>query len=190
MLKEVPVKWSSVEDIITVTVEGTSVDGIVAVDALFCMDVVVEAIILVEVVDCFDVIDDVAVNVVSAGDNVEVVVVIVMRCRRNIKITITVMGKNDIYNYTINDTIGYHIGLSRMYINMMTKNYIWIRWSTHLLQGGGSSFLNFKDDCKPNFIHMREIFARWGLRESHCRENFSPRTSICHAGVIKKSRCA
>lgn len=75
----VPVKGSSVEDIITVTVEGTSVDGIVAVDALLCMDVVVEAIILVEVVDCFDVVDDVAVNVVSADDddNVEVVVVIV-----------------------------------------------------------------------------------------------------------------
>lgn len=74
----VPVKWSSV-NIITVTVEGTFVDGIVAVDALLCMDVVVEAIILVEVVDCFDVIDDVAVNVVSADDddNVEVVVVIV-----------------------------------------------------------------------------------------------------------------
>lgn len=42
----------SVDDI--VDVEGSSVDGIVAVDALLGWDVVVEAIVVVGVVDCFD----------------------------------------------------------------------------------------------------------------------------------------
>lgn len=57
----VAVEGSSVDDIFAVegssieyivTVEGTSVDGIVAIDALLGGDVVVEAIVVVGVVDC------------------------------------------------------------------------------------------------------------------------------------------
>lgn len=66
----------SVDDI--VDVEGSSVDDIVAVDALLGWDVVVEAIVVVGVVDCFDVVDDTPVDVVSAGDDENVVVVVVV----------------------------------------------------------------------------------------------------------------
>lgn len=66
----------SVDDI--VDVEGSSVDDIVAVDALLGGDVVVEAIVVVGVVDCFDVVDDTPVDVVSAGDDENVVVVVVV----------------------------------------------------------------------------------------------------------------
>lgn len=66
----------SVDDI--VDVEGSSVDGIVAIDALLGGDVVVEAIVVVGVVDCFDVVDDTPVDVVSAGDDENVVVVVVV----------------------------------------------------------------------------------------------------------------
>lgn len=83
----VAVEGSSVDDIFAVegssieyivTVEGTSVDGIVAIDALLGWDVVVEAIVVVGVVDCFDVVDDTPVDVVSAGDDENVVVVVVV----------------------------------------------------------------------------------------------------------------
>lgn len=72
----VAVEGSSIEYI--VTVEGTSVDDIFAVDALLGLDVVVEAIVVVGVVDCFDVVDDTPVDVVSAGDDENVVVVVVV----------------------------------------------------------------------------------------------------------------
>lgn len=66
----------SVDDI--VAVEGPSVDGIVAVDALLGGDVVLEAIVVVGVVDCFNVVGDTTANVVSAGDDDNVVVVVVV----------------------------------------------------------------------------------------------------------------
>lgn len=66
----------SVDDI--VDVEGSSVDDIVGVDTLLGWDVVVEAIVVVGVVDCFDVVDDTPVDVVSAGDDENVVVVVVV----------------------------------------------------------------------------------------------------------------
>lgn len=61
------VEWTSNDDL--VAIEKTCVNGIVAVDALLGVDVV-EDIEVVVIVDCFDVVDDVAVDV----DNVEVVV--------------------------------------------------------------------------------------------------------------------
>lgn len=64
----VAVEKTSVDDI--VVVEKTCVNGIVAADALLGMDVV-EDIEVVVIVDCFDVVDDVEVDV----DNVDVVVV-------------------------------------------------------------------------------------------------------------------
>lgn len=72
------VEWTSTDDIVDVekpsvddivAVEKTSVNVIVAVDALLGVDVV-EDIEVVVIVDCFDVVDDVAVGV----DKVEVVV--------------------------------------------------------------------------------------------------------------------
>lgn len=68
--------WTVV--ILGLYVEETSesVDDIVAVDALLGWDVVVEAIVVVGVVDCFDVVDDTPVDVVSAGDDENVVVVV------------------------------------------------------------------------------------------------------------------
>lgn len=72
------VEWTSTDDIVDVekpsvddivAVEKTSVNVIVAVDALLGVDVV-EDIEVVVIVDCFDVVDDVAVDV----DKVEVVV--------------------------------------------------------------------------------------------------------------------
>lgn len=74
----VAVEGSSVEDIETVAVEGTCVDGINAVDALLGGDVVLEAIVVVGVVDCFNVVGDTTANVVSAGDDDNVVVVVVV----------------------------------------------------------------------------------------------------------------
>lgn len=59
----VAVEKTSVDDI--VVVEKTCVNGIVAVDALLVKDIEV-----VVIVDCFDVVDDVEVDV----DNVDVVV--------------------------------------------------------------------------------------------------------------------
>lgn len=58
--------------------EVTSVDDIVA--ALLGVDVAVNVIDVVVVVDCFDVVGDVAVNVISAGgsDNVVAVVAVVV----------------------------------------------------------------------------------------------------------------
>lgn len=64
----VAVEKTSVDDI--VVVEKTCVNGIVAADALLGVDVV-EDIEVVVIVDCFDVDDDVEVDV----DNVDVVVV-------------------------------------------------------------------------------------------------------------------
>lgn len=72
----VDVEGSSVDDI--VAVYGTSVDDIVAVDALLGGDVVLEAIVVVGVVDCFNVVGDTTANVVSAGDDDNVVVVVVV----------------------------------------------------------------------------------------------------------------
>lgn len=72
----VAVEGSSVEDIETVAVEGTCVDGINAVDALLGGDVVLEAIVVVGVVYCFYVVGDTTVDVVSAGVNDNVVVVV------------------------------------------------------------------------------------------------------------------
>lgn len=68
--------WTVV--ILGLYVEETSesVDDIVAVDALLGWDVVVEAIVVVGVVDCFDGVDDTPVDVVSAGDDENVVVVV------------------------------------------------------------------------------------------------------------------
>lgn len=68
--------WTVV--ILGLYVEETSesVDDIVDVDAL--LGVVVEAIVVVGVVDCFDVVDDTPVDVVSAGDDENVVVVVVV----------------------------------------------------------------------------------------------------------------
>lgn len=83
----VAVEGSSVDDIFAVegssieyivVVEGTSVDGIVAIDALLGGDVVVEAIVVVGVVDCFDGVGDTTVDAVSAGDDEYVVVVVVV----------------------------------------------------------------------------------------------------------------
>lgn len=68
----VAVEKTSVDDI--VVVEKTSVNGIVAADALLGVNVV-EDIEVVVIVDCFDVVDDVEVDV----DNVDVVVVVVDR---------------------------------------------------------------------------------------------------------------
>lgn len=65
----VAVEKTSVDDI--VVVEKTCVNGIVAADALLGVDVV-EDIEVVVIVDCFDVVDDVEVDV----DNVDVVVVV------------------------------------------------------------------------------------------------------------------
>lgn len=62
--------------VIYVEETSESVDDIVAVDALLGWDVVVEAIVVVGVVDCFDVVDDTPVDVVSAGDDENVVVVV------------------------------------------------------------------------------------------------------------------
>lgn len=64
----VAVEKTSVDDI--VVVEKTCVNGIVAADALLGVDVVEDIEELVNV-DCFDVVDDVEVDV----DNVDVVVV-------------------------------------------------------------------------------------------------------------------
>lgn len=64
----VAVEKTSVDDI--VVVEKTCVNGIVAADALLGVDVV-EDIEVVVIVDCFDVVDDVEVDV----NNVDVVVV-------------------------------------------------------------------------------------------------------------------
>lgn len=129
----VAVEGSSVVDIVTV-----AVDDIVVVDVLLCIDVVVEAIM----VDRLKVVGDVAIDVVSADDDDNVVVVVVVvtdgwvvNGRLRSPLHLRVRTTSTMNNYTINDTIGYRIGLSGMYINMMTKNYIWIRWSTHLLQG-------------------------------------------------------
>lgn len=68
---------TSVDDMI-VAVEGTSVDDIVA--AWLGVDVAVNVIGVVVVVDYFDVVGDVAVNVISAGgsDNVVAVVAVVV----------------------------------------------------------------------------------------------------------------
>lgn len=70
--------WTVV--ILGLYVEETSesVDDIVDFDALLGWDVVVEAIVVVGVVDCFDVVDDTPVDVVSAGDDDNVVVVVVV----------------------------------------------------------------------------------------------------------------
>lgn len=64
----VAVEKTSVDDI--VVVEKTSVNGIVAADALLGVDVLKDIEVVV-IVDCFDVVDDVEVDV----DNVDVVVV-------------------------------------------------------------------------------------------------------------------
>lgn len=61
------VEWTSNDDL--VAIEKTCVNGIVAVDALLGVDVLKDIEVVV-IVDCFDVVDDVAVDV----DNVEVVV--------------------------------------------------------------------------------------------------------------------
>lgn len=68
--------WTVV--ILAVAVEGTSVDDIVAPDALLGGDVVVEAIVVVGVVDWFDVGGDTTVDVFWAGDDDNVVVVVVV----------------------------------------------------------------------------------------------------------------
>lgn len=77
VIVELNVEVTSVDDMI-VAVEGTSVDDIVA--ALLGVDVAVNVIGVVVVVDCFDVVGDVAVNVISAGgsDNVVAVVAVVV----------------------------------------------------------------------------------------------------------------
>lgn len=68
--------WTVV--ILGLYVEKTSesVDDIVDVDALLGWDVVVEAIVVVGVVDCFDVVDDTTVDVFWAGEDDNVVVVV------------------------------------------------------------------------------------------------------------------
>lgn len=66
------VEGTSIDDI--VAVEGTSVDDIVP--ALLGVGVAVNVIDVVVVVDCFNVVDDFAVNVVSAGDSDNVVAVV------------------------------------------------------------------------------------------------------------------
>lgn len=77
VIVELNVEVTSVDDMI-VAVEGTSVDDIVA--ALLGVDVAVNVIGVVVVVDYFDVVGDVAVNVISAGgsDNVVAVVAVVV----------------------------------------------------------------------------------------------------------------
>lgn len=77
VIVELNVEVTSVDDMI-VAVEGTSVDDIVA--ALLGVDVAVNVIGEVVVVDYFDVVGDVAVNVISAGgsDNVVAVVAVVV----------------------------------------------------------------------------------------------------------------
>lgn len=69
------VDWDWTVVIFGLYVEGTSFDDIVA--ALLGMDVAVNVIDVMLVVYCFDVVDNVAVNVVSACDNDNVVVVVV-----------------------------------------------------------------------------------------------------------------
>lgn len=69
------VDWDWTVVVFGLYVEGTSFDDIVA--ALLGMDVAVNVIDVMLVVYCFDVVDDVAVNVVSACDNDNVVVVVV-----------------------------------------------------------------------------------------------------------------
>lgn len=69
------VDWDWTVVIFGLYVEGTSFDDIVA--ALLGMDVAVNVIDVMLVVYCFDVVDDVAVNVVSACDNDNGVVVVV-----------------------------------------------------------------------------------------------------------------
>lgn len=69
------VDWDWIVVIFGLYVEGTSFDDIVA--ALLGVNVAVNVIDVMLVVYCFDVVDDVAVNVVSACDNDNVVVVVV-----------------------------------------------------------------------------------------------------------------
>lgn len=72
----VVVDWDWIVVIFGLYVEGIFFDDIVVV--LFGMDVVVNVIDVMLVVYCFDVVDDVVVNVVFVCDNDNVVVIVVV----------------------------------------------------------------------------------------------------------------